>query len=533
MLGKEGKLVNGTREEEKDTKIEKPLKGLKEAFFKLRNNVELNQNEINALIRMVDEFTTVSLHCNTVGEDVVKIAKDVNVHHHTKTCKKYNQTCRFDYPRYPSYKTVISKPLKGSKLEIDKKIKMQEEVLSKMFEIIQKKEVLLNIMNGFEKVKETKDEHNEFIKKRIQKLCDLAGVSMEEYMAALSISKRGYKVILKRDIDELFVNSYNDEWLRAWNGNMDLQICLDFFSVITYITDYYSKDETGTMKVINEALKQNECKDVKDKMKVISNTFLTSRQIGEAEAVYRLIPNMTLRSSNVTCQWVPTDPIDERSKRFKKATDDQMNSGIPVFQLEGHEGYYFEIQDIYSKYLRRPDSLIKCSFAQFSKMYRSKATIKKETDEAIIDDYGDHEDEIFNDTDNETLNKFDFIMTADDFTPKVVLPDVIVLKNVFPGEASTLRKRQFPASLRFHKVLFFSQFFFSEESLKKIIKKSDDFFSKSRMLKLDFTFYFDYIIRSSSKKNLNNDILILLISIFHAFLDLLDFYFFMFLSILF
>merc|ERR1711963_587065 len=168
---------------------------------------------------------------------------------------------------------------------------------------------------------------------------------MEEYMAALSISKRGYKVILKGDIDELFVNSYNDEWLRAWNGNMDLQICLDFFSVITYITDYYSKDDSGTMKIINKALKENECKDVKDQMKLISNTFLTSRQMGEAEAVYRLIPSMTLKNSNVACQWVSTEPVEERSRRFRKASEIQMKSGIEVFQLEGHDGYFFEVQD--------------------------------------------------------------------------------------------------------------------------------------------------------------------------------------------
>ena len=28
----------------------------------------------------------------------------------------------------------------------------------------------------------------------------------------------------------------NTEWLKAWDGNMDLQICLDFFAIITYIT---------------------------------------------------------------------------------------------------------------------------------------------------------------------------------------------------------------------------------------------------------------------------------------------------------
>ena len=188
-------------------------------------------------------------------------------------------------------------------------------------------------MKKYKKDEETKERHPDFIKERIEKICDLAGVSLDEYLNALSSSKKGYTIVQKRDVDELFVNSYNIEWIKAWNGNMDLQICLDFFSVITYITDYYSKDESGTMKIINSALAQNECKDVKEQMKLISNTFLTSRQIGEAEAVYRLIPNMTLKGSNVTCQWVSTDPVDERSKRFRKATEEQLKSGIEVFQI--------------------------------------------------------------------------------------------------------------------------------------------------------------------------------------------------------
>ena len=456
VLGQNEKLVNGTPNQIKDPTIEKPLKGLKDAFVKLRNNVDLNQNEVTAMINMIDEFTTVSLHGNTVGEDVASIAKDVNVHRHTKTCKKYNEVCRFSYPRFPSYETIIAQPAKGNKTERDKILKKQEEILSKMSEVLQVEENVSMIMKSFDKEKESKEEHPDFIKKRIEKLCEFAGISLGEYVEALSISKRGYKIIQKRDIDELFVNSYNEEWLRAWNGNMDLQICLDFFSVITYITDYYSKDETGTMKLIQEALKNNECKDVKDQMKLISNTFLKYRMMGEAEAVYRLIPSMTLRHSNVTCQWVSTDPVEERSKRFRKATELQMNSGIKVFQLEGHEGFYFEIQDIYSKYLRRPDSLKDCCFAQFSKMYRSKARQTEESErKEIIEDSDYVSNENFDEPDAELFDKFHFVMSAQELGSKTALPDEIFLKTVFPGEASIMKKRKFPASLRFHKVNFY------------------------------------------------------------------------------
>ena len=59
-----------------------------------------------------------------------------------------------------------------------------------------------------------------------------------------------YKIIHQRDIDEIFVNNYNKEWIKSWNSNMDIQITLDHFAIVTYITDYMQKDDTGTMEFI-------------------------------------------------------------------------------------------------------------------------------------------------------------------------------------------------------------------------------------------------------------------------------------------
>ena len=47
-------------------------------------------------------------------------------------------------------------------------------------------------------------------------------------------------ILLEKDIDEGYINGFNPEWLEAWGGNMDLQPCLDYFAVITYITDINS-----------------------------------------------------------------------------------------------------------------------------------------------------------------------------------------------------------------------------------------------------------------------------------------------------
>ena len=52
---------------------------------------------------------------------------------------------------------------------------------------------------------------------------------------------KGYAVVLKRDVDEVWTNSVIHEWLECWNSNIDVQIALDMYAIVTYITDYYLK----------------------------------------------------------------------------------------------------------------------------------------------------------------------------------------------------------------------------------------------------------------------------------------------------
>ena len=81
---------------------------------------------------------------------------------------------------------------------------------------------------------------------------------------------------------------------------------------------------------------------------------------------------MTLKKSNVACQWVSLGSREERSRRWKHATEKDIESGRPLTKIMGHEGLWYEQRDMWSKYLRRPrESLGEMCFAQFAKMYTS------------------------------------------------------------------------------------------------------------------------------------------------------------------
>ena len=100
------------------------------------------------------------------------------------------------------------------------------------------------------------------------KLCELADVSFNDYKRYLKMSRCGYSVVLQRDTDEIWINGFNPNWLRAWNGNIDVSPVFGFFAVAVYVTDYNYKNEPED-SIIREALKSCTDEDMKTKMKII------------------------------------------------------------------------------------------------------------------------------------------------------------------------------------------------------------------------------------------------------------------------
>ena len=233
--------------------------GLCGAFKKFQTGEELLDFEEKAVISFAEKFTSVSLCPSVVGEKVANLVKKVNNHRHTKACRKYGTSCRFSFPKYPLWKTTI---LNSNSVSTEEERSKFKKILSDVGELLKDEDTISKIMNQFDKNTESKEEYIINREKRIKMLLSLAGYETEEdwnlYIQALATLKQGYSLIMARDIDEIYVNSYNPEWILAWNGNIDLQVCLDYFAIITYITEYFTKDDTGTMELILEALKNTE-----------------------------------------------------------------------------------------------------------------------------------------------------------------------------------------------------------------------------------------------------------------------------------
>ena len=81
-------------------------------------------------------------------------------------------------------------------------------------------------------------------------------LSEKEYLNYIKYTEKGKKLFINND--------FNPEMLYAWDANMDLQIALDSYAVLTYIVSHINNDENGTTAIIKEALSNNVGKEVKD-----------------------------------------------------------------------------------------------------------------------------------------------------------------------------------------------------------------------------------------------------------------------------
>ena len=309
----------------------------------------------------------------------------------------------------------------------------------------------------------TKDKNYQLRAERIDEMLAIVGdVSYEDYIIAIKKSKKhGSAVLLKRDIDEIYVNNYNPEWLEAWNANLDIQPVLDFFAVITYVTDYWAKPDEGLTPILREAaIKLKSEPEQKKRCQEMANTFMTNRQMGEAEAYYKILPNLTLKYSSVDTIFVPSDKKALRSKFLIKLDEDDVNFNKGVQVKGGKEGTFLEKPDIIDKYCRRDmtedPALAELRPTQFAKMYepyqRKNTEEKKDEDipkipTEIQDDDSDMDNESEDEDDYEVAN---IIITPRPFM-RVPLPRFIKIKDPLPGEVALWKKRDFPKAMRIHK----------------------------------------------------------------------------------
>ena len=258
------------------------------------------------------------------------------------------------------------------------KPKNHKKILSDVEDVLSNQEKIGEILRKYPLKGKTKKYNDQFRAERIEELLKMAGtISYVEYIEAIKKTrKHGSTVLLQRDVNEIFINNYNPEWLINWNANLDIQPVLDFFGVITYVTDYWAKPDEGLTPILKEAAKNLKSEpDQQKKCQQMANTFMTNRQMGEAEAYYKILPSLTLKYSSVDTIFIPSDKKALRSRFLMKLNDTDVNLPHGVQVKGGKEGLFLEKPDVIDKFCRREITkknleLGELSAIQFGKMYQ-------------------------------------------------------------------------------------------------------------------------------------------------------------------
>ena len=324
------------------------------------------------VVNLIDEWQSCKLE--TGDEDLDKQVREVQIHKHTKTCKKHGTQCRFNFPQFPSEKTLIAKPLPTD---------LPEEERKKLNKVA--KNVLVCVKEAMQTMDPDYPETHTF-----DDLLKELGISKDKYYEALIVSERGKTVILKRSLKEIYVNNYNPTFLKAWDANLDVQFCLDTYAVVTYISDYFTKGDAGMTEVLLQAL--NEAKNCNDfeRLNLLKRRYFRAREVSVCEAAYKLVPGLKMKSSNVKAKFLPTG-FPEKRKMFLKHiqedgsisddyldkepgiedrdTQDPTQAAGNVVKIKGREGDYLLTRTPQDKYIQRPDELEKMCLIQFFSMY--------------------------------------------------------------------------------------------------------------------------------------------------------------------
>ena len=252
-------------------------------------------------------------------------------HKHSSYCKR-NKTCRFNFPKPPSPKTLITKfDPENTDIEHSK------TVLEKVQKLLKESSNDLSLAD----------------------LLDKADLTETEYVEALETSCTGNVVVLKRELSECCINNYNPAVMLAWQANMDIQFVLNAYACVMYVASYIMKTERSMGELLKRMAAEARTDELKTQLRKVGSAFLTHREVSAQEAVYRLL-SLPMKQLSRSVVFVNTNPKHERIAVLK--------SPDSLSQLEDDDTNVFQ-KSLIDRYQHRPQQLNSMCLAEFAATY--------------------------------------------------------------------------------------------------------------------------------------------------------------------
>ncbi|XP_072047334.1 uncharacterized protein [Amphiura filiformis] len=367
----------------------------------------------------------------------------VTVKSHTRSCRKTGKTCRFNFPRPPSNRTFVCIPVAegdGNDEEHQESLNRETEaknMLNKIWELLQ------NPDHDFADFYDV--------------LC-VAGIEQDQFEKALETLSKRQTMYLKRRLEDQWINNYNPDLIRCWNGNMDIQYVLDPYACVMYIVSYITKSEREMGDLLRNAQREiaQGNNDVVQQLRKLGSIYLQNREVSVMGAIY-LICSMPLRNST-------------RKVMFLQTALDGQRISLPLKQLQENAGNSEQVWQTtqIEKYLDRPSTPKynnMCMATFYSTHYQMSAksdNINVDPDDDIDDETDDDEASDHHDKPTIQLNKHGIKMKERIGKPAVIrYPRVSkkkdseryhmnMLRLYLPHRSSNIKPESFPTYESYH-----------------------------------------------------------------------------------
>jgi PIF1-like helicase/Helitron helicase-like domain at N-terminus len=275
-------------------------------------------------------------------------------HKHKPRCRKGQRnitTCRYGFPRFPMKKTTILEPLPEDKRS--SKIKKDLEKIQTLLEKYCNK-ALKNAPEN------------------IDDMLKALEMSYSDYLIAIQSSISKAKLFLQRRPVDIRTNNYNPKLLMNWEGNMDIQFILHEFGVVSYMTEYVTKDETGQVHLINQVVRDAilNNKGQREVYNSVVSSLINANFMGAQEA-YCIIKHLPMVMKSRSCIFINTDPLEEQSRILKSNKD--------LTEMDTDDSNIFK-KSLTEQYMSRVKSLENVCFAYYAAKYAKHTDIDEEND---------------------------------------------------------------------------------------------------------------------------------------------------------
>ena len=309
-------------------------------LFWVEGAPKLDEDSDQDVCNFIDKYVTCTMPDKDEDPELFDIVSSVQVHNrnHSKSCRKYNTTCRFNFPRPPVEKTFVARV---DKEEIDLSSEATKELSLEEFNELTKKASRnpKKILRHIWELVSSADESN----LSFQDILRITEISYEEYTQFLTDIVTRNTIHVKREMSDVWVNNYNATLSLAWNANLDIQYVTDAYACVAYILSYISKAETEMGDLLQNAKKEADDGNVDavTAMRQIGNVYLQNREVSAQEAVYRVC-GLHLKQSSRNVVFVPAGrnitkmslPINLIKSRSRSADDEN------IWMTSIHEKYY-------------------------------------------------------------------------------------------------------------------------------------------------------------------------------------------------